>query len=119
MGLVLTCELPFSLLGTPIASWIIDASNGSFVGAFLFSGLCIILSNVFLLPIMLRYVRIVYGPLSWVQTLFALAIPIDSPIYYYLAVCGCTLVDPRNKLNEVILSRIPNVGLPRKYEEED
>ncbi len=29
-----------------------------------------------------------------------------------------TFVDPKNKLNEVILSKIPNVGLHRKYEEE-
>ncbi len=48
-GLVHACEAPAILIGPPIVGWIVESFNDSYVGAFLFAGLTMIVSNFFLM----------------------------------------------------------------------
>ena len=51
----MSVQFPFVMVGPPLASVIVDASGGTYHFAFLFAGLVVLASNVFLLPLMRKY----------------------------------------------------------------
>ena len=46
MGLIMTSQFPFVLLGSPSMGWIIEDEHGSYTAAWIFSGL-VVLSSIF------------------------------------------------------------------------
>ena len=44
MGLIMTSQFPFVLLGSPTMAWIIGAEGGSYTAAWIFSGLVVMSS---------------------------------------------------------------------------
>eukprot|EP00042_Codosiga_hollandica_P022348 m.81937 g.81937 ORF g.81937 m.81937 type:complete len:216 (-) comp50759_c0_seq2:58-705(-) len=48
-GIVHAVDAPAALLGPPLVGWIVEASDGSYLGCFLFAGLTMICSNLFVL----------------------------------------------------------------------
>ena len=50
----MTVQFPFVIVMPPIASVIVDASSGRYANAYVFSGLIIIASAAFYIPLLIR-----------------------------------------------------------------